>query len=415
MTIIKYGSRVGVLTLLLLLPELAVAAERFEVAAWVDHGDFQRVFDTEKAAGLAKIIDHVAETGATSIWWRNGSGSTTRYQSKIESHHNDGQLDKRRVHMVDDVDGWLRYGEVEPDIIATMVKLCKERGLRPGIHWPYEETHFSGRTIGRFNLEHPQYWARTYLGHPWWGRSSIAFEPVVEHKLALLDELLDRGVESVFIEFWRSGGWDPRYEHVAPVVEDFRKKHGTDPPSKINDPDWARHVSGYVTNYLRRFRQHMKAKSPNVELAVGIPSIAPHANNHPMISRAADWRTWVDEGLVDTLVINYVKWDEKRPIQSTREMYREVLDYVDGRCRVLCPVQQYNYAHRGLPAYEKATGMSNADVAAALTRMAHEMGTGGISLECVDYNNYKPATRKTLRELTAGPCRNVRAKPADPK
>ncbi|MBN2294730.1 MAG: hypothetical protein JXM70_20040, partial [Pirellulales bacterium] len=218
MKIKRYGLMTGVVVLLLLLPGPTTAAERFEVAAWVDHADFKHVFDTEKTAGLAKILDHVAETGATSIWWRNGSGSTMRYQSKAESHHNDSRFDKRRVHMVDDIDGWVRYGEVEPDIIAIVVKLCKQRGLRPGIHWPYEETHFSGRTIGRFNLEHPQYWARTRLGHPWWGRSSIAFEPVVEHKLKLLDELLDRGVESIFIDFWRTGGWDPDYEYVEPVV-----------------------------------------------------------------------------------------------------------------------------------------------------------------------------------------------------
>ena len=393
---------------MLLSTGFSSAAERFEVAAWVDHGDFQRVFDTEKTVGLAKVLDHVAQTGATSIWWRNVSGSTMRYQSKVEAHHNDSQLDKRRLHTVDDLDGWLRYGEVDPDIILSMVRLCKERGLRPGIHWPYEENHFSGRSIGRFNLEHPQFWVRNYRGQSWWGRVSIAFEPVVEHKLALLDELLDRGVESVFIEFWRAGGWDPRYEYVAPVVDAYRAEHGAEPPADYRDPAWTRHVAGYVTNYLRRFHAHLKARSPDVELAVGIPAIAPHAENYPMTARAADWRTWVDEGLVDTLVINYVRWDKNCPLKSTRELYREVLDYVDGRCRVLCPIKQYNHSHRGLPEYEKATGMGNAELAAALTRMAHEMGADGISLECVDYNNYKPATRETLRKLTAGPCRFVR-------
>ena len=162
---------------------------------------------------------------------------------------------------------------------------------------------------------------------------------------------------------------------------------------------------------LRRLRRHLKKRTPEVELAVGIPSIAPLENNRPLIARAADWQTWVEEGLVDTVVINYVKWDEKRPLESTRELYREVLDFVDGRCRVLCPVQQYDYSHGGLPSYEKATGKSNAELAAALTRMAHELGADGISLECVDYNNYKTATREKLRELTAGPCREVHEKP----
>ena len=68
-----------------------------------------------------------------------------------------------------------------------------------------------------------------------------------------------------------------------------------------------------------------------------------------------------------------------------------------GRCRVWCPVQQYNFTAHGLPGYEQATG---------------EEGAHGISLECVDYNNYAPATRDALRRLTSGECRWV--KPTTP-
>lgn len=385
----------------------AAEPERFEVAAWVDHFDFSSIFDTEKPEGLAKILDHVQETGATTILWRNCAGSTMRYQSRVESHHNSSQLDKRRILDARQPIGWVRYGDAQPDIVATIVKMCRQRGLRPGIHWPFEETHWAVWTVGQFNLEHPQYWGRNALGQPWWGRVSLAYEPVIEHKLALVDELVARGIEVLFLDFWRTGAWSPADEYVEPVTASYRQRYGTSPPDNPKDPTWCRHVSEYVTAYLRRLRQHLKASGRPVELAVGIAAIASHSDA-PLIEKGVDWRRWVDEGLIDTLVINDVNWDKRDPLESTRQAYREVLSFVHGRCRVWCPVEQYNFSAHGLPGYEKATGKKAEDLAALLTTMAHQEGAHGISLECVDYNNYAPATREALRGLTSGDCRWVK-------
>ena len=381
--------------------------EKFEVAAWVDHFDFSSVYDTEKSAGLADILSHVQETGATTILWRNCGGSTMRYQSRVEAHHNPSQIDKRRIAYGRQLSSWVRYGDAEPDIISEVVKLCRQRGLRPGIHWPFEETHWQVWTIGQFNMEHPQYWGQTTLGQPWWGRVSLAYEPVVRHKLALVDELVQRGIEVLFVDFWRTGAWGPAYEYVEPVVAAYRQKYGAPPPADPKDIRWCRHVSEYVTAFLRQLRSRLNVSGRHVELAVGIPEIAP-LSDEPIIRSGADWRRWVDEGLIDTLVVNYVKWDKKNPIESTMAAYREVLDAVGGRCRVWCPVQQYNFTKLGLPAYEEAMGKNNEEVVESLTRLAHQQGAAGVSLECVDFNNYKPEARKTLRRLTTSECRFMR-------
>jgi hypothetical protein len=393
--------------LALALAAAAQEAIRFEVAAWVDHFDFQRHMDTETVEGWGLILDHVQETGATTILWRNCGGGTMRYASAIESHHHDSMLDKRRVPDSRAIGGWVRYGECEQDIIATVVRLCRERGLRPGVHWPFEETHFSGWTLGRFNLEHPQYWGRDASGTPWWGRCSLAYEPVVEHKLALVDELLARGIEVLFIDFWRSGGWSPAYEYVPPVVDRFRDLHGVDPPVNWKDPQWARHVAGYVTAWLRRLRERLAGHDPPVELAVGVPFIAP-VSDRPIIYRGADWQAWVEEGLVDTLAVYAVDWDEGDPMGSTRQLYREVMETVAGRCRVLFPVQRYDFTKQGLPSYGRVTQRPLADIAAELMRLAWEEEAAGITLECVDYGNYDQATRGALRSLSLDRCRHPR-------
>jgi hypothetical protein len=253
-------------------------------------------------------------------------------------------------------------------------------------------------------LEHPQYWGRNAQGQPWWGRVSLAYEPVVEHKLALADELIERGVEVLFIDFWRTGAWTPEYEYVEPVVAAYREKYGEAPPTDARDPRWAQHVSDYVTQFLRRLRERCKSGGRKVELAVGIPAIAP-PGDESLIRCGADWRRWVQEGIVDTLVINYVTWDKQAPLESTQAAYRAVFEAVGGRCRVWCPVQQYDFTHLGLPAYVKATGKTAAEVTESLVRLAHREGAAGVSLECVDYNNYAPEVRKAIQRLTADECR----------
>lgn len=399
---------------LLLAGAPAGAAERFDVAAWVDHFDFAGVrvgdaypFDTETAEGCARILDHVQEAGATTILWRNCGGGTMRYQSRVESHHNDGVLDKRRVVGNRVPWDWVRYGDADPDILRTAVNLCKERGLRPGVHWPFEETHWAIWTVGRFNLEHPQLWGRTADGRPWWGRCSLAHEEVMRHKLDLVGELVERGIEVLFIDFFRNGGWSPAYEYVEPVVKAYREKYGAEPPVDHRDPRWSRHVSTYVTEFLRQVRRRLDASGRRIELSVGIPGIAPLASADPLVF-GADWRAWIDEGLIDTLVINTLHWDAKDSLASTRSLGREVMQVAGGRCRVLWPVRMYDYSGYGIPSYRKVVDLPDEKIAAQLTEMAWEEGAAGISLECVDYNNYAPETRKAMRALVDGKCRWVR-------
>ena len=124
-----------------------------------------------------------------------------------------------------------------------------------------------------------------------------------------------------------------------------------------------------------------------------------------MIERGVDWKRLVDEDIIDALVVMSVQWDKKRPFESTREIYRSILDFCDGRCQVLFPVQAYNFTKCGIPAYQKASNLNAADVAERLMRITWEEGADGICMECVDYNNYKPETRKRMCELLEGDCK----------
>lgn len=396
----------------------ARAEERFEAAAWVDHFDFAAVrvagalaFDAETPAGCRRMLEHVLETGATTILWRNCGGATMRYQSRVESHHQDAPFDKRRLPDNRDLHGWLRLGEAEPDILRSVFAHCRDLQVTSGVHWPFEENHWSSWTLGGWNLDHPQYWCRDRSGRPWAGRSSLAYPEVMEHKLALLDELVERGTEVLFIDTWRSGGWTPADEYVPPVIARWRHEHaGAEPPSDPRDEAWCRLVSTYTTELFRQMRARLDASGRHIRLLVGAFALTADGKG-PLLSRGLDWRTLVDQRLADGIVINSVPWDAQRAFDSTRELYRQVIGAVNGRCAVLCPVRAYDYEGYGMGAYAKATGLAQPQIAEQLARIAWEEGADGISLECVDYNNYTEKTRQALRTLLQGECRLKRPRP----
>ncbi|MCX6994197.1 MAG: LamG domain-containing protein [Kiritimatiellaeota bacterium] len=390
------------------------SGERFEIAAWVDSFDMATIFDTEKSSGTEKILDHAAELGTTIVFWRNCSGSTMRYQSKVESHAQETILDKRRTFENRAIYGWLRYGDAQPDLIRTALQMCKEKGMKPYIHWPFEETH-GGEAIsmiGEFNMEHPQFWGRIYDGQPWCGRLSLAYEPVIKHKLDLLDELLERGAEGVFIDFFRDGGWSPRFEYVDPVINSYKKKYGAAPPANYKDLRWAEHVSGYVTEYLRRIRRHLddyqKTTGRKIEVIIGIPGDI--LTERPLVRYGADWQTWVKENLIDAMFLYSLAWDKANPMESTRESGRALMESIksiDGKCRVFWPVSSYPYGGNGLDDYMGVMNKKQSEVAAELMQQAWEEGANGITLQCVDYDNYNKETRAAIKILGQTTCRFV--------
>lgn len=363
---------------------------RFEVAAWIDHFDFAREYDTEKIEGLKLILDHAQEAGTTTIWWRTHAGGRLRYRSKVDTgYHNDSTIDKRLPFDCRDVWGWVRYGETPFDMLEEVVKLCKERGLRVGVHWPFEETHFAVNRHGDFNVERPRYWGRANDGRLSVKQCSIAYEDVVQHKLRLLDEMIERGIEILFIDFMRTQ-YDPKFEYVEPVQKTYR------------DGPWNKHAYSFVTKYLRRVRKRLDASGRKIELVAGIPNLDPAVKD---TSHGFDWRRWIEEGLIDTLNVTSVPWSEDDPFGSTREVYRNIVETCGTRCRVFVPVRQYKHYTRGIWHYERLTKKTQAEIALQLMQISHDIGADGIALECLDYNNYTPETREALKRAAEGPCR----------
>ena len=124
-----------------------------------------------------------------------------------------------------------------------------------------------------------------------------------------------------------------------------------------------------------------------------------------LTTRGTDWRRLVEAGIIDTLVVMSVKWDTEIPFESTREIYRSILQFCDGRCEVLFPIAMYNFSHKGVPGYQQATKLPAEKIAGELMKIAWEEGADGVVLECVDYNNYSAKVRSVMRDRLESECR----------
>jgi len=389
------------------------APERpFEVTAWVDHFDFGVSIDTETEAGMAAILDHVAETGSNIQCFRS-AGNSIRHPSAFRTSYRI-HIDKRKGVMGPRmVLGWGDFNRPDQDLLEAAFRLGRERGMKPYIHWPFEECHAPGffRCFMEWNMQHPEFWSRTGTGQPWLGRVSLAYPEVMDYKLALLDELLAHGAEGIFVDTFRSGMWGPWAEYVPVIVDSYRQTYGEDAPVDAKDPRWCQHVADYVTELFRRMREHLDAyeqrTGKHVELLVGVAGIAPvgdYEKTGPLLYRAADWRAWVDMGLIDTLVMHSIDWDPKRPLETYREYGREIMDYVDGRCKVQWPLSAYSFRKKGIRDMAKAAKLSRDEAARQMMTIAWEEGAAGVALECVDYNNYDAPTRQAIAELARTTC-----------
>lgn len=103
----------------------------------------------------------------------------------------------------------------------------------------------------------------------------------------------------------------------APIVAEMKKRHGidiltdsrfdyTDPKFDVGDPlveSWRKLRGEYLTQFYRELRIALNEVDPKIQIAVQIPGdrVGTCLGNWHL-----DWRTWVDEGLVNELVVPVV-------------------------------------------------------------------------------------------------------------
>lgn len=379
----------------------------FEKIALVDGFDYAPEVDTETVEGVKKVLTRVRETGADTILWRTHSGGIPRYASAEENLTAvEMPLDKRRVLLTLPVRGWVRYQRCVPDALETVFGCCTRLAgvSRHGAHMLQEDAH-GGRywSLGIWTLDHPQYWCRAADGKMEMHHASFAYPEVLAHRRAIVREVLARGAQMIYLDTTRNGGYGPRSDYVKPNLDEWARRHpGESAPSDFHDPRWLEVAARGHYAYYRAIREEIRATGRDVPFVLTVGNM--RITDGPDWNYAGcgfDWRKVVDEGLVDGLAVVSISANEKDPFGSTERIFRHVMDYVRGRCKVYFPIRAYNFS-KSAPSYGQLArwaGVTPPEAVGRLLRIAARCGAAGIVMECVDPGNYPAADCKVIRDF----------------
>jgi hypothetical protein len=171
-------------------------------------------------------------------------------------------------------------------------------------HNAFHAQHRASQT--EFAYNHPEFAAVDRAG---WRRHrgvmNLAYPAVREHFEQLFLSLLERGdFDGLFIclrSQSRPADHADQHGFNDPVRSDFHSRYGTDIRTEDFDKaQWRDMQGGYLTTFLCDLKRSLRAG--RIKLAVGAARgdiIGP-----PLGNATLDWRTWVQEGIVDQLVID---------------------------------------------------------------------------------------------------------------
>ncbi|MGE5602866.1 MAG: hypothetical protein ACM30E_07430 [Nitrososphaerales archaeon] len=276
--------------------------DRFRLSTVVSHVDWAAQFGNWGKVGVESIIDKCVRAGITRIYWRAFGGGLAMYQSRLEQawHHSDVDRFRHKV----DYDALLwegarsQWGKPQPrttvfdyrtwDPLDLAVHYCRERGVELIVWYTLnEEDHGYIGLLSSFARAHPEYAWIARDGTVRFTNVSFGFPEVRRHKLAIVRELLDYGVDGLMLDFIRRAGrlrvlgermvhfpyyWydegECQYGYEGPIDEAFRSETGLDPYALPNrDERWIRRRAAYNTLMLREIRQECKDQ-PKFDLSV---------------------------------------------------------------------------------------------------------------------------------------------------
>lgn len=300
----------------------------------VSHGDWFHAWGSYGKPSVVRILSQCRESGIRRVYWRSFFGSRPHYHSQIEpvAHGlegierpgNEGHM--RRAY---DLRGW--------DPLRDAVEVARELGLQLSA-WStiYEETHVQLVTT-TFAEKHPEYWWVARNGKKRPSKLSFAFPEVRQYKRSLLLEQAAYGVDDICLDFFRENQtFQERHENLNPkqevdrdgvciygyepiLVEAFQRQYGIAPHAISNaDETWIRFRSRYLTEFVRETQEELRKR--NITLSAKVRSMeliqAPFpywepetAPTNSLRGSFVDWPTWVQEGLLDEVMVIHENFD----------------------------------------------------------------------------------------------------------
>ena len=230
---------------------------------------------------------------------------------------------------------WIDVITAQIDIHGIMQREADAQGFK---YWAYHPHLFSdgapgnvgtpgsGRMVPwpycmKYNYDHPEvvtvdrkgkhFYMVSEYGYPGVRKSKVNEFVYMAKKLGLKRFVADLRSEALQIQ--AAPDKADQYGFNEPVVTDMKRLYGvdimTDPRFDVYSPKydpcdamvqkWYDLRGSYFTEFLRELRASLKAVDPKIELAI---SISGDHVGPPMGNWRLDWRTWVNEGLIDEII-----------------------------------------------------------------------------------------------------------------
>ena len=227
-------------------------------------------------------------------------GTTTNYLSKVgvlcagdgevfDTPHGQ-RLYKYQRGLVDK--GLVPFAEVMEHVHAMGLEFHAQFRMGLGVG------SIEGEGMDCFGLKHPELRILAKDGTPL-PKLSYAFPECRQWLLDLMKEVAQYDIDGVNLCFVR-GPLFVGYE--KPVVESFMEAHGDDPRTlDANDGRWLKHKAGYLTELVRqvkRLADEIGRKRGRTLAVAGWVDWAEELN----MFHGYDVRTWINEGLVDSIM-----------------------------------------------------------------------------------------------------------------
>jgi hypothetical protein len=269
--------------------------------AWSYHGRIRPVVE----ADVRREVEPYRNTDFSRLYWEGAAGDRCNYLSRIGRLPTDDSM--RGYPRVNDrlaAESWriLRDRKIDPFKVA--LEAAHEMGMEfhacfrteafvyapPHEEWAaggFWERHPELRCVGPNGQEVP--------------RISYAFPETQDFVLSILREMADQAVDGLCLLYNRR---PPMVVYEKPLVDGFQKEYGQDPRRLDDrDPRWLAYRSTALTGFMRRVRKEMEDAARRKGRARRLPVSAwVLQSEEENTYHGLDLKTWVREGLVDTLI-----------------------------------------------------------------------------------------------------------------
>ncbi|CAN5550810.1 hypothetical protein BH10ACT7_BH10ACT7_06110 [soil metagenome] len=305
-----------------------------KVQATVSHGDWFNAWGSWGKPSVERILAELRDAGIKQVPWRTMFGGRAQYSSQHEDVYHGSERGTGIDRPGNEGSARRAYDLRTWDPLRDAVEVAHGMGLEIGAWYPlFEESHFQ-LDVSRFSRDHEASWASTRDGRARRSKLSFADPEVVSHKLAVLGEQLDYGVDFVMLDFYReTQEWSERHRPSVEVDEDgvsvfgyddatltaFQRESGLDATTLTNaHPAWVDFRVRVMDDFATRAAELVHARG--LKMGVRVRSLRSmrlplpwwETEEYDTDSRRGsfvDWAAWARGGVVDDVVLFMDNWD----------------------------------------------------------------------------------------------------------